>query len=588
MTDYDPDAPSDIDALQFYPTPPDLARHAWSLFEDRQFRRVLDPSAGDGALLAPVLDDADRLDHRRHRPVDAIEIDATHHARLRERGCRVVALDFLAFEGGEIYSHVVMNPPFRHGARHVLKAWDMLWSGEIVAILSAQTLRNAHTELRQRLATLIATHGRVEFRSAAFLDPDTRRTSAVDIAVVHLVKPAESARDWIGPILARLNTEAPLAPQGELPQALTLPQGYVEQQCTAFRAAVRSMREAVRLDAVAAHCAARIGKPMAEHAGAAGTAPCERIAGIRDTLAERFLDLKDRAWTSVLRSTQMLERTSATVQRQAEAHFEQVKLLEFNEANVYGFLHGLVQSAPQLQLEMACDVFDQITRHHSRNTVFYRGWKSNDRHHAGARRLRTTRFILPGFESSSWRSGLNWDARRRLGDFDKVFAMLDGKAGPEVSLCDVFATQMRDLHAGQRCRASYFDVRYYPGIGTIHFFARDGVLVDRLNRMVGRARGWLPPHDADDATSAFWRQYDRAEKLDAEVRQAFRAAHGDAHGYRHHDPLRVLFSGSANEAERASTAAALEAALAQVQGRHGLPLLLGCSADERPLALTVA
>jgi hypothetical protein len=45
---------------------------------------------------------------------------------LRDKGLTVVGLDFFAFEGGEVYSHVVMNPPFAQGARAVLKAWDVL------------------------------------------------------------------------------------------------------------------------------------------------------------------------------------------------------------------------------------------------------------------------------------------------------------------------------------------------------------------------------------------------------------------------------------------------------------------------------
>jgi hypothetical protein len=45
---------------------------------------------------------------------------------LRDKGLTVVGLDFFAFEGGEVYSHVVMNPPLAQGARAVLKAWDVL------------------------------------------------------------------------------------------------------------------------------------------------------------------------------------------------------------------------------------------------------------------------------------------------------------------------------------------------------------------------------------------------------------------------------------------------------------------------------
>jgi hypothetical protein len=60
-----------------------------------------------------------------------------------------------------------------------------------------------------------------------------------------------------------------------------------------------------------------------------------------------------------------------------------------------------------------------------------------------------------------------------LRDLDKVFAMLDGRVEPEVSLEWVFRYKFRELRDGQRVSASYFDIRYYPGVGTIHFFPKD-------------------------------------------------------------------------------------------------------------------
>jgi len=36
---------------QFYPTPGDLAYRLWAKFQDKDFSRVLEPSAGDGALI---------------------------------------------------------------------------------------------------------------------------------------------------------------------------------------------------------------------------------------------------------------------------------------------------------------------------------------------------------------------------------------------------------------------------------------------------------------------------------------------------------------------------------------------------------
>jgi len=134
-----------------------------------------------------------------------------------------------------------------------------LWCGEVLAIINAETLRNPFSAERKRLAALIRDYGSVEFVSDAFKGADVVREADVEIALVHLDKPAECAQDWIGPVIeAMTRDESPTAGY-DLPRELALPASFVETQVRAFRAAVKAMREAVRLDAVANHYAVRIG-----------------------------------------------------------------------------------------------------------------------------------------------------------------------------------------------------------------------------------------------------------------------------------------------------------------------------------------
>lgn len=564
---------SSQDRLQFFVTPPDLAARVWERFKDRSFERVLDAFAGTGALSEAA---PHSWRHHREIKIDCIELDGGKHPILRDKGLTVVGLDFFAFEGGEVYSHVVMNPPFAQGARAVLKGWDMLWEGEVTAIINAETVRNPFSAERTRLVKLIEEHGSVEFLADAFQGPDVEREANVEIALVHLVKPAECAQDWIGDLLASMAVDKNEECDLKLPGELALPQSFVETQCAAFRAAVKAMREAVRMEAVATHYANRIGHTMAELNGAPRSS--SDAFDVRKTLEARYGELKDRSWSSVLRSTETLSRLSQKVQRQAESQFESIKMLDFTETNVYAFLLGLVESQPEMQLDMACDVFDTITRYHSDNTVFYRGWKSNDKHRTCGMRIRTSRFILPGHRADSWLSSPRWETQQLLADFDKVFAMLDGKRQPAEGLGKVFADRYADLMHGQRVSSSYFDIRYYPGAGTIHFFARDKTLVDRLNRIVGRRRQWLPPADAR-VSDAFWLQFDQAEKLDKEVRTEVRKGCG-----RWDDPFRELMW---NDSEGRSAVAGdkIAGVIDQVLIAHGIALSLDAPPAAQPLLL---
>lgn len=513
-----------MDELQFYPTPKALADRAWAMFKNRAFVRILEPSAGDGDLADAHPWERDRYYHRSSHPViDCCEVDVIRHATLRSKGYNVVGLDFLRFGNAAIYSHILLNPPFANGAEHVLKAWESSWDTEIVAIINADTLRNPFSRDRQMLVNLIEQHGEAEIIEGAFSVPDADRKTDVDIALVYLKKKADIGHDIVGDLIGDLERDAEtgvgLAGDYREPQAVALPNSLIENSVITFNAAVRAMRETVRYEARARHYAALIGETMAVRNGEGSSSKEDSTADwVKSEVASRYDTLKDRAWASMLRSANVAERLSSAAQKRVESEFEGIKKLEYTKANVYGFLCGLVGSQGKIQNDMICDCFDLIGKYHSENVVYALGWKSNSRHRTCAMRIKTTRFILPGHGNNGWNNGLSWDSEKLLADFDKCFALLDGKAQPEASLVQVFRENFRGLCDGGRFSSSYFDCRYYPGIGTIHFFPRRHDLIDRLNRVVGMQRQWLP--EAGTSTpEGFWEQWERAEQFDKEVRK---------------------------------------------------------------------
>ena len=211
----------------------------------------------------------------------------------------------------------------------------------------------------------------------------------------------------------------------------------------------------------------------------------------------------------------MLSRLNAEGQRRVESEMSEIAKLEFSLENIFGFLEGLIVSAPQIQVEMVCDVFDRISRYHSDNRCYYRGWKSNDRHRTLAFAVKQSRFILP-VESSFMRADqLTHGSIQMLADFDKVFAMLDGQ---HYDPADPLAMANTQLVQGKRVASRYFDLRFFAGVGTIHFFPTRPDLIDRLNRIVGKHRQWLPAND-NAAPAGFKQQFEQAEKLTKTMRQ---------------------------------------------------------------------
>ncbi len=553
--------------FQFYPTPPALAGKMWRTFKNTDFERVLEPSAGDGALIKARPGGWDRF--ARNIAIDCCEIDVTKHPLLREAGANVVGMDFLQFSSGAIYSHVLLNPPFSDGDSHVLKAWDLLWEGEIVALVNAETLRNPFSHERRRLQKLVLEHGEVEYIEHAFMVPDAERKTPVDVAIIHLTKKADVQSDITGDLLKDLSEDktgdSQFASDFDAQQQVAIPRAAIENLVIAFNAAVHAMRESVRAEAKAGYYEALLGDTMAQRSNGSGsdTPTNHTVSFVRSETAKRYAQLKDRAWASVLRSSNVTDRLSSSAQKRVESEFEQIKKLEFTLSNIYGFLLGLVESQGQLNLEMALHCFDEITRYHTDNTVFYRGWKSNNKHRTCGYRIKTSRFILPYFKAG-YSEALDWDSMKRLADFDKVFAALDGKLQPEISLVKAVTANHSAVRHAERVSSSYFDIRFYKGVGSIHFYPRDKKLMERFNRLVGHHRQWIPP-ETEVVSKDFWLQYEKAEKFDADIRKEVAKDTGRSYW---DNPLNALFRERGDERERAEEK--MDRAMATVQERFGI------------------
>lgn len=517
-----------MDMFQYYPTPIDLAQRVWSKLENRHPDRVLEPSAGKGHLLKGMhgTDRHYSSHNTRFGHVDCCEIDVCHHAELRELGVKIVGHDFLAMESGACYSAIVGNPPFQNGEKHVLKAWDLLWDGEVVMIINAETVRNPLSVDRRRLVKLIEDFGEVEFIEGAFEVDEAERKTSVDVAIVHLVKKADVASFVTMDLLRNMSKDTvdgdQLGHGYAPPQQLALPANEIENRVCIFNAAVISARDAIFAEAQASAYAGMLGDSMgARAAGMSDREAAPTVGFVRRALNTVYADLKARAWASVVRSADVTSRLSSQAQRRVESEFKLIAELEFTTSNIYSFLIGICEQQGQIQIDMLCDTFDRITRYHSDNTAYYRGWRSNDKHYRSiGRRIRYTRFVIPGFPTEGWIRSAPWEMQNLLGDFDKGFALLAGHSEPAVSLVSVCNSRWGDLRHGARVESSYFDIRYYPGTGTIHFFPRDKKLIDRLNRLVGRRRGWLPEENLKLESNGFWEQYDKAEKLDKKIRDA--------------------------------------------------------------------
>lgn len=514
-------------AKQFYPTPTTLALKAWGKFENKNIRRLLEPSAGQGSLIGALIDFqkntdvGERIQQRKnnthlpflsmHSVWDAIEINPNFHSFLRDKNAKIIGYDFLSFEHGATYSHIIMNPPFAEGVHHVLHAWDILFDGEIVAILNAETIKNPYSKERQLLVKIIEeNNGTIEYHQEAFITEDTVRKTSVEVVVIHLKKVAQSTHDLLNYLTDLTKKEAHNVATTKNLTEVALPNNFVENAVINYNLAIKASLEAqIAIQKAKSYHDRLISNTSSNHEDiqALESKPQELM---KQLLKQEYDSIHKDAWRMVIDSCILTSRLTRSTAKEVESQLELIYELAFNATNIYGFLLGLAEQRGEIQKSMLLEIFDDITRYHSTNTCYYLGWKSNDKHRTIGKSIKMSRFILP-LGQSSWRGRQDI---KTLQDIEATFLYLDGKASPTLSLPRVFEDPITSklLTSGERLTTDYFDIRYYPQRGTMHFFPRRADLVQRLNVFVGKARQWIP-EDMQAAAPSFQEQFEKAEAI---------------------------------------------------------------------------
>ncbi|EBZ4937776.1 class I SAM-dependent methyltransferase [Salmonella enterica subsp. enterica serovar Java] len=115
---------------QLFVTPDPVCHQIIDLAEITDSDRILEPEAGTGAILRAIREVAPLA------RCDAVELNAALAAHLRAAfpGVNVWCGDFLEYQPENLYSKILMNPPFQHvqDIRHIQHALTLLESGGIL------------------------------------------------------------------------------------------------------------------------------------------------------------------------------------------------------------------------------------------------------------------------------------------------------------------------------------------------------------------------------------------------------------------------------------------------------------------------
>lgn len=166
-------------ATQSFFTPPALANEVCSAVGEVTGKRVLEPSAGDGALVAPVAD--------RAAEVVLVENNPANIMQLRRKGYAVIEKDFLTVTPDDIgtFDAIVANPPFSRNQDidHINHMWKFLKpGGTLSAIVSQSWMHGSQKKQRAFAEFLAANQANIQpIEGGAF------KASGTGVATAHIV-----------------------------------------------------------------------------------------------------------------------------------------------------------------------------------------------------------------------------------------------------------------------------------------------------------------------------------------------------------------------------------------------------------------
>ena len=480
----------------FYPTPSDVASKMIAKVR-RHPRFILEPQAGKGDL-------ADVADKRWIKCINStisvycIEKDPNLRHILVGKGYKVIDSDFLNYSGDMKFDLILSNPPFDNGTAHLLKAWQIIYNGEIVCLLNAETYDNPHTKERRLLKTIIDEHGDIERLGACF--DNAERKTGVNVIMVYLSKENSIEKDYFDGLkrgetskfAASAINDNPLAEKNNIENMVLQYNKAIEKATEGFI----KLQEAEWFSRNIADSNSNPPREFNEKGvlnGLFGASEC--TARLTHTLNTYISDLKIGAWKNVINLTQFQSAMTAKVRDDFQAKIQTINDLEFTVENIEGLLHNFRMNGDNIIQDAVLEAFDLITAYHEENRVHFEGWKTNKSWKIGRC------FILPSVvQYSDWgnRGGSyafnTWQRRKsEISDIDKVCAMLDGKKSPLVPVDRAFENR-REHKTGE---STYFKLKWFNK-GTMHFEFKDLKLLERFNHMACVGKNWLPPANCDE------------------------------------------------------------------------------------------
>lgn len=458
---------------QFYPTPDNIIRDMLAGLDLRG--HILDPSAGDGRIL-DVIKGRTASRSERGPSLYAIEIDPGLRAILADKGHKVIGAEWLGYSGHYYFDLIIMNPPFKDGAKHLLKAWSIAGGGIIRCLLNSQTLHNVNTREREELESIIGRYGEVKQLGAAFKNSD--RPTDVEVCLVTLrdTRPKENFRLDFDP--ERAGGQA--FHLGNIEDKELASADIFENYEARFNAGIEALKKML-----AEYQRVKYYLDDLFDYGNSTDILAETLkknSEVDRIYAEVLKTINHKAWGNLFSRTKLAHLTTEGVRDELSKMQSQQGDMAFTADNMKDLFDLLFINREQIMVKCILEAFDTMTKYYPENRIAVEGWKTNSSYRVG-------KFILPAI-GSVWGNGVDYSSSRGLDDIEKALCFLSGKKFDAITpISEIYRNHS---HYGNWMVSTFFETQLFMK-RTMHFKWRDQDLRDDFNALVAKERwGWLP------------------------------------------------------------------------------------------------
>ncbi|MEM6734666.1 MAG: DUF4942 domain-containing protein [Bacteroidota bacterium] len=458
---------------------------------------ILEPSAGKGNICDYLTENFNKL------TLKTCEIDPELKYILQGKGYAVIADDFLEYEGDYFFDLVVMNPPFEHGAKHLLKAWDILEQGNIVCLLNAETIKNPYTQERQLLLSIIDEHGRYELSKDEFIQAEHK--SSVEIAIVWLEKSCDQQSlnfEFSDNGFDRTKS-ASLSDDTFKDKVAT--NDIIQNMMIQYDTLKTHFKEFLRVhDALRFYSDGLLG----EYDNIIELAKGSLCKDNNNKSFNNFCDkIKSQLWKKVLSKTNVDKYMTSSVQKNFNEFLGQQASMEFNKDNVAKIIDMIFNNRFNIMESAVIDVFDHFTKYHKDNRVYVEGWKTNDKWKVNEK------VILPnavkyGSYMNAYdlrkygdKFSIDWNRKNQFHDIDRVMCYLSGIPFESCFTIESALThhidRLGNVAAGSfdnETTSTFFDIKFFKK-GTLHISFKDKLLWQEFNLRACAGKQWLPENE---------------------------------------------------------------------------------------------